>query len=139
MSDKKNVAEFVIGGKTVALGPLTLWSLERCWEAISALANPPSDNFKRARLHCEIIAAGMALFESPPVTTAETIFRQLSWDEMVELGVGIVALLRISGFKAEVRDPDMGEEMAATPLTEIGQGSSPNLPPMGSKAEVGIE
>lgn len=131
----QEVAVFTIGGQEIKLGPLPLWSLERCWDSIEALATVGTKPFIRFRQHCDIIAAGMALED--PSTTAETLQRRCSWDEGQGLAAGIVQLLRISGFRAEPQEePEQGEAKAAA-LTETGQESSPNSLPGELKADVG--
>lgn len=123
MTDK---AEFVIGGKTYSLGPLPIWSLERCWAAIEALSNPSPSPFQRARTYLEIIAAGVQLTD-PDVGT-EDLSKRLHWSESLALAPGIVKLLNISGFKAQGAATDTGEASAAvdSPSTETGSPSSPS-------------
>jgi len=118
-------AKFMIGGQEVVLGPLSIWSLKRCWASINQLSKPIADSFERTEVYCNIISAGMSLTKE---ISTEELMKRVRWDESLALANGIVDLLRISGFKATegAADQTAGELQATNNLTETGQASSPN-------------
>lgn len=127
---------FVVGGQSIVVGPLAIWSLERCWDAIQELANPSEDWFKRVRTYCVVLAAAQQLDDID--SEVQRLYRSITFPERQMLGEGIALLLRISGFDGARDDSPQGEIQATAPSAEIGPGSSQNLLPTELKAEAGI-
>lgn len=119
-------AKFTIGDQEYFLGPLSIWSLERCWDAIVAFQNPKMPPFERVRRTVEILVSGLAStnkdIEQDMPGCVESFMKSITWEESMEsLPLALAELLRISGF-----DKPQGEVKAASNSTETGQGSSPN-------------
>lgn len=121
-------ANFVIGGRTFSVPPLTFLTLERAWPAIRLLSGKrldetasanPADPIARVGAVLEIVVAGLS--QQSPAPGLFELKSLLRFPEHTALFPAVIELFRISGM--EPAEP--GEAMAAG-STAISAGSSPN-------------
>lgn len=115
MADTVN---FTIGGENIAVGPITLYTLQRCWGGpLARLAEPPRvdalDRMERVQAVLDLIATCLEC-EGKPTSAAE-LAKRVRLNEWAALDASLTDLFRMSGMGGG--DDAPGEAMASSTAT----------------------
>ena len=136
-----NIAILTVLGKEWVAGPMSIWSLEQCWDDISQLGETGQSLPKKARILAGIAAAAIAgtAPEGRDTPTVNQILRSGGKSYFLnELDKFTKKVLDMSDLFEKPGDaaPPKGEE-GATSSMATSRPLSQNLSPEASAAEIG--